>query len=108
MAASPYETLGVNPKAKQDEIKSAYRKLAKTFHPDLIREIKKLKVDSRISLQLTTRSEAPKIAKSLIAAKLKPKRHSKIEPGLAAHSILKPKLGADATRASSKAWMKIS
>ena len=35
MAANPYETLGVNPKAKQDEIKSAYRKLAKTFHPDL-------------------------------------------------------------------------
>ncbi len=35
MAANPYETLGVDPKAKQDEIKSAYRKLAKTFHPDL-------------------------------------------------------------------------
>jgi len=35
MVANPYKTLGVDPKAKQDEIKSAYRKLAKTFHPDL-------------------------------------------------------------------------
>lgn len=29
-----YETLGVNKKASKDEIKSAYRKLAKTYHPD--------------------------------------------------------------------------
>lgn len=35
MAANPYETLGVDPKTEQDKIKSAYRKLAKQFHPDL-------------------------------------------------------------------------
>ena len=29
-----YDVLGVNKKASKDEIKSAYRKLAKTYHPD--------------------------------------------------------------------------
>lgn len=30
----PYTTLGVNPSASQDDIRSAYRKLAKELHPD--------------------------------------------------------------------------
>ena len=30
-----YEILGVDKKASEDEIKSAYRKLAKQYHPDL-------------------------------------------------------------------------
>ena len=35
MANNPYDVLGVKPDATQDEIRAAYRKLAKELHPDL-------------------------------------------------------------------------
>ena len=33
--SDPYSILGIAPNATNDEVKSAYRKLAKKYHPDV-------------------------------------------------------------------------
>ena len=35
MTRDPYTVLGLSPGASSDEVKTAYRKLAKKYHPDL-------------------------------------------------------------------------
>jgi curved DNA-binding protein CbpA len=38
MSKNPYDVLGVRQGASQDEIKKAYRKLVKQYHPDNYRD----------------------------------------------------------------------
>lgn len=56
-----YEVLGIKKSASKDEIKSAYRKLAKKYHPDVNKErmqkrsLKKYKKLTTSSMTIKTR-----------------------------------------------------
>ena len=54
MARQPdyYKTLGVDKKASQDDIKKAYRKLARRYHPD---QNKEAGAEERFGVRFTTR-----------------------------------------------------
>ena len=57
-----YEILGVDKKASAEEIKSAYRKLAKQYHPDLHPGMRRLQKNLRKSTKRTRFFPIPKSA----------------------------------------------
>ena len=65
-----YEVLGVGKNASDNEIKSAYRKLAKKYHPDLNPGDKEAEEKFRRSTRPTTYCLTPKSASGTISSAL--------------------------------------
>ena len=42
-----YETLGIKKDASQDDIKNAYRKMARKYHPDMVKESEKAEAEKK-------------------------------------------------------------
>jgi len=60
MSKSLYETLGVNENASADEIKKAYRKLARKYHPDINKEESAVEKFKEINAAYEVLSDAEK------------------------------------------------
>lgn len=60
MAEDPYEILGVSKDASQEDIKKAYKKLAKQFHPDLNKDPQATEKFKKINAAYNTLGDAKK------------------------------------------------
>ena len=85
MAKSYFAILGISQKASADEIRSAYRRLAKEFHPDhytgsidRFRDIQE--AYSVLANQRRRREYEQRIRKAPIKRPLKPTRYPEPEP----------------------------
>lgn len=68
MAKSLYETLEVSENASADEIKKAYRKLARKYHPDVNKDPKAEEKFKEINAAYEVLSDPPKLLRPNPAA----------------------------------------
>lgn len=91
-SGSHYQVLGIATHASEDEIKSAYRKLARTYHPDLNPQRPKTAHDRFRRLQ-----EAYDVLSD-------PVSRQRYDQSLGIHQVNPPSDEVEATRTDSSAW----